>query len=169
MDPTRPKPEEDPFAVDDEEVTDEVDDESLDWADAPAAAPPDPFESVDDDDGTELSTPEPAASTEAPTVDDEAGDDFDLPLPTGELDDRVRIPWQTEVVVVVRGKTLPAVLDPTAECSTWVNGPIDVNGKEQVIWLDRLTLRITLLTAPGDEEHVRLGRDAIGGKVLIEA
>jgi hypothetical protein len=149
-------------------VPDLADDAELDWADPPVTSTPDPFESVDDEGGTELhDAPRPEPATR--TIVDDDGDEFDAPLPPGELDDRVRLPWKTTVVVVVRGKTLPAVLDATADTSTWVGGPADANGKEQVLWLDTLTLRVTLAVEPGDEELVRLGRDALGGRVLIEA
>lgn len=167
MDPTRPKPDDDPFLIDDEEDED-AGPGALDWVDDPPATVPDPFEAVDDEEGTDLSVPDVADPTAAEPVSDEGGDDFDMPLPPGELDDRVRLPWQTEVMVVVRGKTLPATLDPTTPHSTWFGGPVEANGKEQVLWLDSLTLRVSLAIRPADDEHIVLGREAIAGKVLIE-
>lgn len=165
MSPGRPDPDDNVFDVE------EPEDEALYWPDQePRTASADPLDPVDDEDPTEfepLATRSPAPMR---TVDDlEADDPFTEEPAHGELDERIRLPWRTEVVIVARGRTLPAILDASAEQSSWVGGAPSEGDAEEILWLGALTLHATLLRVPGDEEHLRLGRDVLAGRVLIEA
>lgn len=137
---------------------------------ASVADPDDPFEAVPDDDPSDLTLPEhPAPSAADPVSDDLDEDPFSDEVPADEVrEHRPALPWRTEAMIVALGRTVPAILDPTTEASTWVGGPPDADAQVHVLWLGPLTLRATLAVTPGEEEHLRLGRDVLAGKVRID-
>jgi len=109
-------------------------------------------------------------------VDDEEGD-FEIPDEPGWTDllqsDNLSsliappvVPWRTMGKIGAEQQPVEIWLDPTKAESTWRNATHD--GGSMTLWVGPVELEVMLLPAPaGDEAEVRLGRDAIAGKLWI--
>lgn len=78
-------------------------------------------------------------------------------------------PWKMAAELLELGLEVTAILDLTAETSTWTcPEPLDAE-VSVTVRLRMLDLPVTLAVTAGPESTVRLGRDAIGGRVLVTA
>lgn len=154
----------------------EVDD--LSWAhDAPVD--PWPLHAVDppddaDQDGWIPPAPPPPPLPELDGPDDRDDGSWDLPAaaepPPVDVgpDEPPVVPWSTQVRWVEAGRDLPAVLDPTCEQSVLTlpdagpTAPLAVT-----LRLGPLTLAVTVAVCAGSALGLRLGRDALTGRVHI--
>jgi hypothetical protein len=99
-----------------------------------------------------------------------AGDDdleilhADLPLDDDLLDEPVVVPWKTSGHLPEHDVTLPVVLEVTEAHSHWVGGP---GGQTRVI-IAGLALEVELIAIDGSPQQIRLGRDAISGRLLVQ-
>ncbi len=152
----------------DDEADEQLDDEfdATDWPDDE----PMPFEddeqlleleedfAIDEDDDEE---------DDSQTVDDDEEDISNTDLPD-EFDDLhpelVVVPWKTTAHLPEHDLDLPAILDATAETSTWVGGP---GGLTQVS-IAGLAIEVQLIATQGPTAQITLGRDAISGRLLVQ-
>ncbi|MBW1878783.1 MAG: hypothetical protein JRJ84_10515 [Deltaproteobacteria bacterium] len=80
------------------------------------------------------------------------------------------LPWSTRAEIPVLGMDLPAVLDPTRTNSEWVVAKPP--GRDQVEVLVRVgpvEVRVKLRVRVGEEPGLRLGRDVLSGRILVES
>jgi hypothetical protein len=82
-------------------------------------------------------------------------------------DEPALLPWRIPAFpLAALGVVLPAVLDPTRTDSAWVRSEASAP-VTTTITLGEHEVKVTLVAELGDEEHLRLGRDALAGRVWI--
>jgi len=87
------------------------------------------------------------------------------PVEDDELDDEMAIvPWKSTANLPEHGAQITVILDVTSQKSAWVGGP----GGATKIELAGLTLDVDLLAEEGPTAWIRLGRDAISGRLLVQ-
>jgi hypothetical protein len=104
---------------------------------------------------------------DAPTEDDLSEEEvfFNVTLIEDNLDDeRTIVPWSTTARLPQHDLELPVVLDVAASTSRWIGGP----GGLTTVELEGITLEVALIATPGSPAEIRLGRDAISGKLLVK-
>lgn len=116
---------------------------------APLALEPDFFVDVDDDDdgGTELE-----ASAEVGVLEPEPI------LP-------VVLPWRTRAWLPEHGRTVDALLDPTLERTRWSGGE---PGLLKIV-LGEVEALVEVEVVAGAQELLRVGRDVLSGRILVES
>jgi len=108
-------------------------------------------------------------------AEDEETDEWDLmeadrTRPGPPPSEAVVLPWSTRAEIPALGIDLPAVLDPTRATSEWV--VVRPPAREEVEVLVRVgpvELRVKLSVRVGDAPGLRLGRDALGGRILVQS
>jgi hypothetical protein len=158
--PPKPKPPHDPLDWARDELTEDLpalpevpDDPGGDWLPdeepwVPEALPDGPD---DADDGSWTPEPEPPSEL--------------LDLGTGEP---IVLGWREQATLPEHGVTVPAVLDPTRATSEWTvptRPPVAELSVLITIGAFQATVRLSLRDGP--EAQLRLGRDALAGRVLI--
>ena len=155
----------------------------------PESKDEDPFADIDLDDETDEDVPLEFADGDAPEeplldADDEGEEeDIDLPafaipspetplfLPSDEVPRTPSTPtlnWQTEVVLLDHGLTLPAVLDPTAERTSWsVPTPPSRPDVPLRMRLGGQEVSVVVEIVPAPTSEVRIGRDILAGRFLV--
>jgi hypothetical protein len=125
--------------------------------DAPLALdePPEPELDLDAPDDLEDGTWEPdPISEEAP-----------LPLDPTEP---VTLGWRETARLPEHGVEVPAILDPTVPTSTWiVPAHPPIANLPLVVEIGAFRVRIDVVVREGRTAELRLGRDALAGRVLI--
>jgi hypothetical protein len=82
----------------------------------------------------------------------------------------VVLPWSTRAEIPVLGMDLPAVLDPTRDHSEWVVAKPPARDRVEVlVRLGPVEVRAKLSVRVGDEPGLRLGRDVLGGRILVQS
>lgn len=93
------------------------------------------------------------------------------PVPPGE---RVILPWRVRAAIPALDVELPAILDPTSERSVWTvpepaPGPHPASARVEVlVRLPGIDVRVEVDVVVGPEPGLRLGRDALAGRILVE-
>ena len=150
-------------------------DDDLSWAqDAPAE--PWPLDGPDDEDPDGWLPPDPPPP---PLVDLAGPDDTDdgswdlppaaePPVDFADADERPAIPWLTHARWVEGARDIPTVLDPTAAHSVMtlpeVGSPAPLT---LTLALGEQTISLTVQVTAGSTFALRLGRDALAGRVTI--
>lgn len=94
-------------------------------------------------------------------LDDEAGlEELEL-----DLEEPLILPWRTRARLPEHDLTLPAILDPTAERTTWFGG---VPGRLRVE-LGEVSVRIDPFVVPAEERSLRIGRDVLSGRIVVSS
>lgn len=113
------------------------------------AGEPDPIEEIDDEGGSDL----------------EALDDLSDPPPPAELP---VLPWRMQARLPSLNREIEVLLDPTRAHSRW-RAPDHEEGRLRTrLQLGELRLQVELRTCRGAEE-LRLGRDALAGRVAVSS
>ena len=166
--PPKPPPEEDDFDEDDllgfADLEEPIDDEEDDADDE------------DDEDpslldqytlGEEENEPEDFEEPETESWDLDNLLDDDSIEPTEDL---AVLPWRIEASLPEEGITLPTILDPTASTSRWIiPSPPEQRKVLMVVRLKDLEFQVELIVEQGSSAQLRLGRDALAGRVLVRA
>jgi hypothetical protein len=166
----------------DESDDDEMEDENLELDDLLAEDdPPLTFDINDEDDNPDILAEDDAWAEEAvdePEVDDEHGseileDEFDdllteeIDFSTGEL---VVLPWRMTVTLPAFQQRVSAVLDVTLERSVWTTaGEPPAEELTTEIVVGPLAVDLKLIVQRGSQSLLRLGRDFLSGRVLVDS
>lgn len=107
---------------------------------------------------------EPIDDDEIPGVLDEDLNAFDE---VEEVDGLAILPWKTTARVPELEQEMPALLDPTRPDTTWC-GPDAPEDLRVTIVIGPLRVEVELQVLPeGDEPHLRVGRDVLGGRAVV--
>ena len=156
------------FDVEDEDEEIEDDFDQIDWPDDEEMPHNDgddddlqvaPTEEIDfddiDDDGAEFD-PDDDNLFSNDLNDEEEEEDLDDELPV--------LPWKGTATLPEHNVEIAVILDVTAPTSTWIQGP---GGRTRVV-LSGVVLDVDLAAEAGDSPCLRLGRDAISGRLLVK-
>lgn len=122
-------------------------------------------------------------------VDDEPDEDFELDdlglpqetdewtvlredttAPSNLAQELTALPWQLRAEIPALQMFLPAVLDPTAARSLWrVTQPPSEPRIEVLLRLGSVEVRATLDVVLGEPGGLRIGRDVLGGRILVQS
>jgi hypothetical protein len=152
-------------------------DEGLVWDDLPVRPARDLDLNAPDDEDTDPWASAPVDRRSA-SVDLDAPGDDDVALEPDEVertrpeqfdlaDEPVILPWYS--AARIDGRELSAVLDPTRARSTWtVVGAASATSSVEV-QLGGRAFRLDLIVTDGPAEELRLGRDALAGRVWVSS
>jgi hypothetical protein len=151
-------------------------------------APDDPTEDEDEDeDDRDVAAlpplPDLASEDEPDPIldgDDDGGALLDLPDLSDDADEEDRAPalpgatlalapWRTDAQLPELALTVPALLDPTARQTVWSSPDCDHGEIETLVVVAGVTVRVAVRTQPEPTEQLRVGRDVLAGRILVDS